>query len=84
LKGVSVDVELRAVQTDKYTSELKVEDYKPNITGIVPVSSVEIRTTGEDFVFQGDRDDLLMMINHLRAALKDLDALESLTKAKSK
>jgi len=79
LKGISVDVELKAVQIDKYTTEQKVEDYTPNITEIVPVASIEIRTTGDDFVFQGDKGDLTVMINHLQAAIKDLEALENLT-----
>lgn len=84
IKGISVDVDLRAVQIDKYTTMQKVQDYRPNITGVVPVASVEIRTTGDDFVFQGDKGDLALMIAHLQAATKDLEALESIVKGDKK
>ncbi|MFH1766118.1 MAG: hypothetical protein ABIF09_18185 [Gemmatimonadota bacterium] len=78
LKGVSHEAELRAIQLDKYIGPADVERYVPTITGLVGVASIEIRTTGDgSLCFQADTEDLRYLINHLTAAVKDLETLES-------
>lgn len=83
LEGISLEAELRAVQIDTYTSADEIDAYEPKITAVVPVASVEIRTTDKDFLFQADKDDLIRMIKYFQAAIKDLDALYNLHERKN-
>jgi hypothetical protein len=57
--------------------DVKVEDYKPECIGFVPVMIIKIRRDdGEPktFEFQCDEDSLKSMINTLQSAIKDLEA----------
>jgi hypothetical protein len=77
LKGIATEVELRAIQKDAYESTQSVDNYKPTILGVVPVATVEIRTTDQDpYIFQAEKAELQIILSYIKAALKDLDALE--------
>jgi len=74
--GISTTVELRSVQETSYDTLKPVAKYEPEILGVVPVFAVEIRTTGDKFAFNADRENIERLITSLQASLKDMDALK--------
>ncbi len=76
MTGVSVEVQLRAVQRDSYDSTKDINEYSPTIDALVPVASIEIRTTDDDHVFQAGELDISILINYLQSALKDIESLK--------
>ena len=83
--GLSCSVQLRAVQPNRYNGTETIENYKPNITGVVPVASIHIRTTDDDnCFFQVDTDQAFSMINAFKALMKDLESLQTSFELKKK
>ena len=76
LTGISTEVQLRAIQRENYDTTMDIEEYQPVIEDFVPVASIEIDTTEQDLVFQADEAELKIMIDHLRAALMDLQTIK--------
>jgi len=77
-KGYGATVELRAVLNSKFHFGDIADEYEPEIGNVVPVASVVLRMTGgppERFFFQADEDDLLTLIESLKATLKDMQKL---------
>jgi len=76
--GIGTTVEIRAIQENRFSPITSVDKYTPSISDLVGIVSINIDLdTGNEFFFQAARSDLELVIDTLRAALKDLDALES-------
>jgi len=76
--GIGTTVELRAVQKDRYSPVESINDYSPVIADVIGLVSINIRLdTEDDLYFQASRSDLELIIDSLRAAKMDLDALGS-------
>lgn len=76
LRSLGSTVEMRAIQKDIHRFGVDVNDYAPQIVGVVPVASIRIRLTDDTKVhFQVSPKELELLIDSFRASHKDLKAL---------
>ena len=80
LRSCGVTTELRGIIEDKFHWGNPVDEYRPNILGLVPVASIHIGVDSgpqEDFFFQASKSDLQLLIGSLVAARIELESLEN-------
>jgi hypothetical protein len=78
ITSVGTTVELRAIQKAPFDATQSIESYQPDISGVVGLVSISIRTDDADhpyYYFQADRKGLEILIATLQAAGRDLDSL---------
>jgi hypothetical protein len=85
LSGIDTACDLRGMLKKEYTSQMEIEKYKPECVGVVPVGIVRLdfrRAQVEAVYFQVNRMDLQVLINHLLALQKELQATCDAVRAK--
>lgn len=80
LASFGSSVELRAVLPKEYNLKDRVEDYRPEVTGLVPIASVLIRVDSgpiKSLAFQASAEHLGAFVRKLQAVLAELALLET-------
>ena len=78
LTNIGTTVEIRGVFEDKYRPGQHVSEYKPQLSGVVPISSVRLGLDAglaKEVAFQADRESLQILIDTLIAAQSDMSVL---------
>jgi hypothetical protein len=80
LKSCGNTVEFRAIIEDRFRFGMVADDYHPRILGYAPVISVHLSTDSgfvDDFSFQASPQEISLLIDNLRAALREAEAFEA-------
>lgn len=86
LRSCGVTAELRGIVEDHFHWGNPIDEYQPNILGIVPVASIQIGVDSgmqKNFFFQASKSDLQLLIDVFVAARVDLESLESCVQFRS-
>lgn len=86
LASCGVTAELRGIVEEKFHWGNPVDEYRPNLLGVVPVVSIHIGVDSgpqKDFFFQASKSELQLLIDSLLAARVDLESLENCVQFRS-